>query len=150
MRAFFDPVDGNPKVEIEISGAVSGIRKTVVALLDTGHNGSLSLSFLDLIELGATLSSYGEVCYASGQRGVVYYFTVGVTIDGRDTQVEAGMIENPETTEAIAGLELFSPYVAFIDFKNKFVEFMAEEEFRKLIAGPPHLPKHRILTKLPV
>jgi predicted aspartyl protease len=135
VHGFFDPIDGSPKVQIEISGIASGKRKTINALLDTGHNGSLSLSFLDLIEIGAALSSYGEVCYASGHRGIVYYFTVNVTVDGKTSVVEAGMIENPDANEAIAGLQLFAPYVSFIDFKNKTVNFLLEEEWQKIVAA---------------
>lgn len=41
------------------------------------------------------------------------------------------MISNPKVTEAIAGLQLFSPYVAFIDFKNKRLRFIKEEDLKK-------------------
>lgn len=131
MHAYFDAKDGNPKVVIEISGTNESVKKTIQALLDTGHNGSLSLPVLELINIGAKLSSIGEVEFANGHKGVVYYFKVTVTIDGKTTEVEAGMIENPNASEAIAGLELFAPYVAVIDFKNKKVEFIPEAELHK-------------------
>lgn len=131
MRAYFDPFDGNPKVEIEISGT-TGSSKKISALLDTGHSGSLALPVLELIEIGAKLNSFGEVEYASGYRGINYYFSVNVTLDGKTKEVQASMIENPNTKEAIAGLELFNPYVSLIDFKNKNIIFIEEEEFKKL------------------
>jgi predicted aspartyl protease len=128
MHAYFDAKDGNPKVVIEISGTKESVKKTIPALLDTGHNGSLSLPVLELINIGAKLSSLGEVEFANGHKGVVYYFNVSVTIDGKTMEVEAGMIESSAANEAIAGLELFAPYIAVIDFKNKKVRFLTEEE----------------------
>ena len=136
MHAFFDPKDGNPKVVIEISGTAPGSNKIINALLDTGHSGSLSLPVLDLIAIGAKLDSYGEVEYANGYTGVNYYFSVTVTIDGKTKEVQASMIENPSSTEAIAGLELFTPYVSLIDFKNKGIVFIEEVEFRKITSKP--------------
>jgi hypothetical protein len=139
MHAFFDSKDGNPKVVIEISGTAPNSKKTINALLDTGHSGSLSLPVLDLISIGAKLESYGEVEYANGYTGINYYFSVNVTIDGITKEVQASMIENPSSSEAIAGLELFAPYVALIDFKNKIIGFIKEEELEKMKADrTPH------------
>jgi hypothetical protein len=44
------------------------------------------------------------------------------------------MIENPNSREAIAGVQLFSEYVSFIDFKKKNIAFTTEEELKKMIA----------------
>lgn len=33
--------------------------------------------------------------------------------------------------EAIAGLELFVPYISLIDFKNKTIKFVKEEDLKK-------------------
>lgn len=100
--------------------------------MDTGHTGSLSLSIWDLIDIGGKLSTVGEVEFADGNKGTVYYFRVKVIIDGVKKEIEAGMIENPNATEAIAGLELFSPYVAVIDFKSKKINFYTEVELKKI------------------
>ena len=135
MHAFFDPKDGSPKVIIEISGTSVNTKKSITALLDTGHNRSLSLPIFDLIEIGAKISSYGEVTYASGNTAVNYYFSVNVTVDNKTEEVQASMIENPAANEAIAGLELFAPYVAIIDFKNQYVIFESEENIRKFAAN---------------
>jgi len=135
MHAFFDPTDGNAKVEFEISGTTPNYKKKIVALLDTGHSGSLSLSIFDLIAIGAKLSAWTPVEYANGYGGILYLFKINVIIDGKEKEVNASMIENPASREAIAGLELFSPYVAFIDFKNKLIMFELEEEFQKQVAS---------------
>lgn len=137
MRGFFDPIDGSAKVELEISGSIPNSQRTITALFDTGHNGSLSLPIINLIEIGATLRGYGEVRYASGHTGVVYYFSVNVTIDGQTREVQAGMIENPVAMEAIAGLELFAEYISLIDFKNKTIGFLPEADFQKMMAQVP-------------
>ncbi len=106
MHAYFDAKDGSPKIMLEISGTKRKHKKLIPALFDTGHSGSLSLPVLDLIEIGAKLSNIGEVEYANGNPGTVYYFSVTVCVDGREIEVDAGMIENPDATEAIAGLIL--------------------------------------------
>lgn len=130
MHAYFDASDGNPKVVLKIC---SGRReKEIKALMDTGHTGSLSLSVWDLIDIGAKLSTVGEVEFGDGNKGTVYYFRVKVIIDGAKKEIEAGMIENPQATEAIAGLELFSPYIALIDFKKKTINFYTEAELKKI------------------
>lgn len=140
MRGFFDPSDGNPKVEIEISGTTPGSKKKITVLFDTGHNGSLSLPILDLIEIGAKLKAFGPVTYASGYTSVVYYFSIDITIDGNTKSITAAMIENPSEKEGIAGLQLFAPYISIIDFKNKTIGFIEEEYFKKLIADSKTSP----------
>ncbi|MBI2074271.1 MAG: hypothetical protein HYT83_00365 [Candidatus Levybacteria bacterium] len=134
MHAYVDAQDGSPKVVIKISGTKRKTHKEIAALLDTGHNGSLSLSILDLIEIGAKLSSFGPVGLADGSNVTVYYFTVKVELDGNTKEVQASMIENPKITEAIVGLELLSPYIAFIDFKNKKIQLSTEEQLKKDLA----------------
>jgi predicted aspartyl protease len=130
MLGYFDASDGNPKITLEISGTNS--KKTQIpALFDTGHNGSLSLTILQLIEIGAVLRDIGKVTYADGYSKPVYYFSVKVTIDGIEKEVLASMIENPEAEEAIAGLQLFSPYIALIDFNNQRIKFVKQEELNK-------------------
>ena len=130
MVGYFDAQDGSPKVVIKISGTKRGTKKEISALLDTGHNGSLSLPILDLIEIGAKLSSFGPVGLADGSQFTCYYFTVKVEVDGTEREVLASMIENPAITEAIVGLELLSPYIAFMDFKNKKIELLTEEQLK--------------------
>ena len=122
MLGYFDAKDGCPKVMLEIKGTRRA-SKQIAALFDTGHNGSLSLSVLDLIEIGARPSSIGEVMFADGFKKTQLNFSVKVTIDGQEKDVEATMIENPEATEPIAGTELFSNYLAEVDFKNRTLKF---------------------------
>lgn len=129
MHAYFDAQDGNPKVVIKIRGTTRKY-KEIAALLDTGHSGSLSLPLLNLIEIGAKLKTYGLVGLANGSSVVVYYFAVKVQIDGTEKEVLAGMIEDPKITEAIVGLELLSPYIAFIDFKKKSILIKTEEQLK--------------------
>lgn len=45
------------------------------------------------------------------------------------------MIQNPQISQAIAGTQLFSPYVALIDFKNKSLTLMKEEDLKKSITS---------------
>lgn len=130
MHAYFDASDNNPKVVLKISSGRK--EKEIKALMDTGHSGSLSLPIWDLIDIGAKLSAVGEVEFANGNNGTVYYFSVKVIIDGVKKEIEAGMIENPNATEAIAGLELFSPYTAIINFKGKKINFYTETGLKKL------------------
>lgn len=132
MHGYFDAKDNNPKVIIEISGTKDGVKKQIAALFDTGHSGSLSLPIVDLIEIGAKLSSIGEAELADGYKKPLLYFSVKVFMDGEEKEVEASLIDNPETTEAIVGLELFAPYAAAIDFKNKVLKFVKSEELDKL------------------
>jgi len=132
MHGYFDAKDGNPKVVLEIKGTKKGVKKQIAALFDTGHSGSLSLPILDLIEIGAKLSSVGQAELADGFKKPQLYFSVKVIVDGVEKEVEAALIENPEVSEAIVGLELFSPYVAVVDFKNKSLTFLKEEDLQKI------------------
>ena len=131
MHAYFDAHDGSPKVMLKISGSKRGKQKEIAALLDTGHNGSLSLPTLDLIEIGAKLDSFGPARLADGNRITVMYFKVYVEINGIIKEVQAGMIDNPEATEAIVGLELLSPFIILLDFNKKTVYCSTQEELDK-------------------
>lgn len=133
MQAVFDAQDGSPKVFIKVR-ANKRKHKEIIALLDTGHNGSLSLPLLCLIEIGARLKTYGDVELANGSKVLMYYFEVKVEIDGKEKTVLASMIEDVNVTEAIVGLELLSPYIAFIDFKNKKIDITTEDEIKKGLA----------------
>ncbi|MBU1071346.1 hypothetical protein KKG65_02945, partial [Patescibacteria group bacterium] len=115
MHAYFDGQDGNPKVVIKVRSDGRNKYKEMAALLDTGHNGSLSLPLLTLIDLGAKLKTYGQVELADGNKVIVYYFEVKVELDGQEKTVFANMIANPDIKEAIVGLELLAPYIAFMD-----------------------------------
>jgi len=80
MHAYFDAKDGNPKVVIEIKGTKKGVKKQIAALFDTGHSGSLSLPVVDLIEIGAKLSTVGPVEFGDGFSRPQLYFSVKVTL----------------------------------------------------------------------
>ena len=121
MIGYFDPKDGMPKVAIRIGGTKGG--KTINALFDTGHSGTVSLPLLELISIGAEISSVSHVKYADGREGIQYLFSVNVEVDGIKKEVKAGLIPNPKEKEAIVGLELFSPYIVNIDFEKKLIEF---------------------------
>jgi len=123
MHAYFDAKDENPKVVLEIGGTKRGFKKTIAALFDTGHSGSLSLPVVDLIEIGAKLSTISEVEFADGLSKPQLFFSVKVTIDGVEKEVDAVLIENFDAKEAIAGLELFASYVAQIDFSKRTINF---------------------------
>lgn len=141
MIGYFDANDGSPKIILEVEGTNEGVKKQIKALFDTGHNGSLSLTVIQLIEIGAKLSSIGQVKFADGNSKSCLYFSVKVTIDGIQKEVEASLIENSDEEEAIAGLELFSPYISLIDFKNKTIKFVKEEDLNKLQTLPRVTPK---------
>lgn len=142
MLAFFDEKDHSPKVVIKVCGT-NKTEKEIKALVDTGHNGSLSLPVLTLIEIGATLSSVEPIELADNSTTLGYNFSVTVIIDRRRKKVEATLIPDPEETEAIAGLQLFNPYIAYIDFKNKDIEFATEEELKKKIEKKEKTVKKR-------
>ncbi|MFH1582458.1 MAG: hypothetical protein ABIA08_01730 [bacterium] len=127
MLGYFDQKDGNPKIVISIKGT-RRISKQIPALFDTGHTGSLSLPIIDLVEIGAKLSGIGQVTLADGNTKPQLYFSVKVMIDNIEKEVEAALIENPEAKEAIAGLELFAPYLAIIDFNNKILRFVKSKD----------------------
>jgi len=129
MHAYFDK-DGSPKVKIKIAGTKRK-GKEITALLDTGHNGSLSLPLLDLIEIGAELVNFGPVNLADGSQTNTYFFNVKVEIDGKTKDTQASMIPNPNIYEAIIGLELLSPYVAVINFNKKQILLKTEEQLKK-------------------
>lgn len=134
MLAFFDGKDNSPKVVIKVCGT-NKKEKEIIALMDTGHNGSLSLPVFALIEIGATLSSIEPIQLADNSSVLGYNFSVTVIMDRKRKKVEATLIPDPEETEAIAGLQLFNPYIAYIDFKNKVIEFSTQEELKKKIYG---------------
>lgn len=97
-----------------------------------GYTGSLSLSIFDLIEIGAKLTGVGRAQYADGRVGIDYLFSIKVKFNSVEKEVEASMIQNPQVTQAIAGVQLFTPFIALIDFKNKKLNLIKEEDLKKI------------------
>ena len=129
MKGYFDLNDGRPRVVLEIKGTQKA--KVITAVFDTGHAGSLSLPFLDILDIGAELKGISPVIYANGYEANEYLFSVNVNINGIYKEVKAGLIANPNTTEAIVGVQLFAPFVVLLDFKNKTISLQEEEKLRK-------------------
>lgn len=129
MIGYFDPEDGRPKVILKIKGTQK--EKEIRALFDTGHSGTLSLPFLVLLEIGAELKGISEVRYADGRMGIEYLFSIKVELDGITKEIKAALIPNPRIREAIAGIQIFSPFVVLLDFKNKRIALKKEEDLRK-------------------
>lgn len=98
MIGYFDPKDGCPRVLLKIKG--NKTEKPIIAVLDTGHSGTLSLPVLDLIEIGAELKAIGLARYADGREGFEYLFSVNVEINGIKKEIKAGLIPNPKIKEA--------------------------------------------------
>lgn len=126
MIGYFDSEDGRPKIVLKIKGTQK--EKQISALFDTGHSGSLSLSFLDLLEIGAELKGISEVKYADGRTSIEYLFSIKVELDGITKEIKASLIPNPYTREAIAGVQLFSPFIVLLDFKNRRITLKKENE----------------------
>lgn len=131
MIGYFDAQDGKPKVILSVKGTKRK-PKQITALFDTGHSGSLSLSIFDLIEIGAKLTSVGRAQYADGRIGIDYLFSVKVQFNGIEKEVEASMIQNPQVTQAIVGVQLFTPFIALIDFKNQKLSLIKEADLKKM------------------
>lgn len=132
MTGFFDAQDGAPKVILKVKGTKRK-EKEITALFDTGHSGSLSLPIIDLIDIGAKFAGVGKAQYADGRTGINYLFSVKVKFDDQEREVEASMIQNPQISQAIAGVQLFDPFVAFIDFKNKKLSLIKETDLKKTL-----------------
>ncbi|MBI2096883.1 MAG: hypothetical protein HYT40_01880 [Candidatus Sungbacteria bacterium] len=130
MHGYFDAKDGRPKVSLKIKGRKG--EKVISALFDTGSQLALSLPLIDLIEIGAEISGVEGVTYADRRTGAEYLFDVKVMLDGRERDVQANLIPDPSAEEAIIGTPLFDPYVVVIDFKNKSLGLLSEEEIAKL------------------
>ena len=126
----FDEQNGCPRVYLKIKGTKK--EKEIKALFDTGHSGSLSLPLLTLIEIGAELKGISRVSYADGNIGTVYLFSVKVEMNGIKKEVKANLIPNPSATEALVGVELFAPFVVFLDFNNKKMAIIKEGELKKI------------------
>lgn len=118
MHAFFDDY-GKPKIVLEIKG--TGGTKKIEALIDTGHSDKLSLPLVDLIELGSVLKTHGPVEFGNGARQDCLYF--GVQVRRSDTdEFEPVYASYLGSDEAIAGIELFAPYVLTMDFPKREIK----------------------------
>lgn len=129
MIGYFEPTDGRLRVILKIKGTQK--EKQISALFDTEHSGTLSLPFLDLLDIGAELKGISRVNYADGRAGVEYLFSIKVELDGIVKEVKAALIPSPYVKEAIAGVELFTPFVVLLDFKNKAIALKKEEELAR-------------------
>lgn len=130
MVGYFDAKDSRPKVSLTIKGTKG--EKVISALFDTGSQLALSLPLPDLIEIGSEITGVESVGYADKRSGIEYLFKVWVKLNGGEKEVQANLIPDPRAEEAIIGTPLFDPYVVVIDFKNKVLGLLSEEELTKL------------------
>lgn len=133
MIGYFDAKDGKPKVSLTIKGNKG--EKVISALFDTGSQLALSLPLIDLIKIGSEISGIERVGYADRRTGIEYVFKVRVKLNGDEKEVQANLIPDPTAEEAIIGTPLFDPYVVVIDFKNKSLNLLSEEDIKKLGIG---------------
>ena len=142
MIGYFDAKDGRPKVSLTIKGTKG--EKVVSALFDTGSQLALSLPLIDLIKIGSEITGVEKVGYADKRSGVEYLFKIWVKLNGEEKEVQANLIPDPTADEAIIGTPLFDPYVVIVDFRNKSLNLLSDEELVKLgIEKEPNSAKQK-------
>jgi predicted aspartyl protease len=74
--------NGQPRIEIQVKG-VSGVPKTINAIIDTGFNGYLKLPFLEAFPLGLVLAGVQNNTLADGSSITNLVCKGQVCIDGK-------------------------------------------------------------------
>ncbi len=116
METYFD-VNRQPKINLLVKGSrKSGI---LVALLDTGFDGYLSLPITLAISLGLELISVTAVQYADGRIKNELVFSVTVVLNGKEKLVQTTLTDS---TEALAGTALFADYEVKFNFATQKIK----------------------------
>ncbi len=113
MEAYFDRTN-HPKVKIIVGGRKQ--KRLLIALLDTGFDGHLSIPINIAIQLGLELVNVERVQYADGRISSELVFAVNVEIDGKNQLIQATLTNS---IEALAGTALFSKNKVTFDFLRR-------------------------------
>lgn len=113
MKAYFDRTS-HPRVELIVGGRKN--KRLLVALLDTGFDGYVSLPVNIAVQLGLELATIERVQYADGRISNELVFAVDVDIDGEIRSVR-GTLTNG--IEALVGTALFADHKVLFDFPEK-------------------------------
>jgi len=122
MVGYFDD-KGNPRIKITIAGRK--LVSEVEAFFDTGCSGYLVLPISMAVQLGLELIGIQPIQYADGRISNELVFKVLVKIDDKTKAVPATLTAS---SQALAGIGLFSEHSIKIDFKNKKVEILKISE----------------------
>lgn len=74
--------DDQPQIEIEVSGTSDNPKK-VMALVDSGFNGYLTLPYVEAFPLGLILTGVASVILADGSSSEHFVCTGAVCVDGK-------------------------------------------------------------------
>lgn len=74
--------DDQPRIEVEVSGT-SEIPKKVMALVDSGFNGYLTLPYMEAFPLGLILKGTASVILADGSSSEYFICNGEVCVDGK-------------------------------------------------------------------
>lgn len=110
MEAYFDQ-QKRPKVKLGITGRKQSIN--IIATLDTGFDGFLSLPINIAVPLGLELTGLVEVEYADGRTSKELVFSTDVNLDGSIRNVTVTLTGG---SEALAGTALFKEYEIRFNF----------------------------------
>lgn len=112
--------NGNPYINIEVSG-ISGERKKIKALVDTGFNGSLSLPYIIAFPLGLVLKGIESSTLADGSLSHCFVCSGNVKMD--DKEVKSAISIKP-SCPILIGTQLLKALgkKMDIDFVNEKME----------------------------
>lgn len=113
MEAYFDKTS-HPRVKIIVGGRKQ--KRLIIALLDTGFDGHLSIPVNIAIQLGLELVNVERVQYADGRISSELVFAVHIDFNGQQQLVQATLTNS---IEALAGTALFSKNKVTFDFLRK-------------------------------
>lgn len=99
---------GCPTISIEVTGAIPGSSKSIVALVDTGFTGFLSLPILEAFPIGLILHGTTSVILADGTRHSKFT-CLGVVSYGGENKAGVVIIE-PSSDEAIVGMDFLKKF----------------------------------------
>lgn len=117
MKAYFDQAS-HPVVEITVSGLEKAA--TLLALIDTGFDGYLSLPLTIALPLGLKLAYHTPVTLADGSTKEELLFEAKVKL-GRKWQKAMVLIN--QGSLALLGTKLLENSKPLLDFPNKKIRF---------------------------
>jgi clan AA aspartic protease len=124
--------NGNPVLKINVSGVHSTASVEVVAIIDTGFSGFLSMPMLQAFPLGLQLAGTTSTILADGQTQNKLIACAKVTIGGIE-QVGVVVLE-PSSTDILIGMDFLRRFKMGLFISSSRVMLFDDDAFQKAAA----------------
>ncbi|MGA2017218.1 MAG: retroviral-like aspartic protease family protein [Opitutaceae bacterium] len=128
-------------LKIGVFGIAKKFRRDFDVMIDTGFTGFLMLPMIQALPLALTLWTTTNYTLADGSKQTKL-LAFGTVVVG-DDEVPGGIVLEPNSTEALLGMEFLKSYQRILVVSSKFGVGLIEEDFLEKAIAAQHAKEEK-------